>query len=133
MQEFLKILLNIRSLRAALRDLPFEQVQEAHEKFELVYLERKTQVDKEKAAQSERMSKLAEFQELLAKAGIDPKELVGDASGVNSSEKKKRAPRPPKYRYVVDGNEQTWTGQGRTPKHLAEQIAQGRSLDDFLI
>jgi len=106
MQEFLKMLLNIRSLRAALRDLPFEQVQEAHEKFELVYLERKTQVDKEKA---------------------------GDASGVNSSEKKKRAPRPPKYRYVVDGNEQTWTGQGRTPKHLAEQIAQGRSLDDFLI
>ncbi|EBN5704314.1 DNA-binding protein, partial [Salmonella enterica] len=25
------------------------------------------------------------------------------------------------------------TGQGRTPKALAEQIAAGKSLDDFLI
>ncbi|HAT2250298.1 MULTISPECIES: H-NS family nucleoid-associated regulatory protein [Aeromonas] len=133
MQEFFKTLLNIRSLRAALRDLPFEQVQEAHEKFELVYLERKTQADKEIAAQSERKSKLAEFQELLAQAGIDPKELLGDTAGVDTSSKKKRTPRPPKYRYVVDGIEQTWTGQGRTPKYLAEEIAKGRSLDDFLI
>ena len=133
MQEFLKMLLNIRSLRAALRELSFDQVQETYEKFELLYLERKAQADKEQAAKSERMNMLAEFQEMLAQAGIDPKELVGDAAGVDTSTKKKRTPRPPKYRYVVDGREQTWTGQGRTPKYLAEQIAQGRSLDDFLI
>ena len=29
MNEFLKVLLNIRSLRAAIRELPFEQLQEA--------------------------------------------------------------------------------------------------------
>ncbi|ASI21431.1 transcriptional regulator (plasmid) [Aeromonas media] len=133
MHEFIKTLLNIRSLRAALRELSFDQVQETYEKFELLYLERKAQADKEQAAKSERMNMLAEFQEMLAQAGIDPKELVGDAAGVDTSTKKKRTPRPPKYRYVVDGREQTWTGQGRTPKYLAEQIAQGRSLDDFLI
>ena len=33
MTEFLKVLLNIRSLRAALRELSFEQLQEANEKF----------------------------------------------------------------------------------------------------
>jgi DNA-binding protein H-NS len=37
MNEFLKVLLNIRSLRAAIRELPFEQLQEAKEKFDLVY------------------------------------------------------------------------------------------------
>lgn len=31
MSEFLKVLLNIRSLRAALRELSLEQVKEAHE------------------------------------------------------------------------------------------------------
>ncbi|WP_339009321.1 H-NS family nucleoid-associated regulatory protein [Aeromonas popoffii] len=29
--------------------------------------------------------------------------------------------------------ERTWTGQGRTPKFLAEQLEQGRQLDNFLI
>ena len=38
MSEFLKVLLNIRSLRAALRELSLEQLQEAHEKIELIYL-----------------------------------------------------------------------------------------------
>uniref|UniRef100_UPI003977E581 H-NS family nucleoid-associated regulatory protein n=1 Tax=Salmonella TaxID=590 RepID=UPI003977E581 len=32
-----------------------------------------------------------------------------------------------------NGETKTWTGQGRTPKALAEQIAAGKSLDDFLI
>lgn len=34
MNDFLKVLLNIRSLRAAVRDLPFEQLQEIKEKFD---------------------------------------------------------------------------------------------------
>ncbi len=40
MSEFLKVLLNIRSLRAALRELSLDQLKEAHEKIELIYLER---------------------------------------------------------------------------------------------
>ncbi|MGL5298817.1 MAG: H-NS family nucleoid-associated regulatory protein [Plesiomonas sp.] len=48
-------------------------------------------------------------------------------------QKAKRAPRPPKYRYVENGVEKMWTGHGRTPKFLAEQLEQGRQLDDFLI
>ncbi|MDR8424441.1 DNA-binding protein, partial [Acinetobacter baumannii] len=27
----------------------------------------------------------------------------------------------------------TWTGQGRMPKPIAEAVAQGKSLDSFLI
>lgn len=131
MSEFLKMLLNIRSLRAALRELSLEQVKEAHEKIEAIYLERLEQSKKEQAANAERQQKLAEFQAMLAQAGIDPTELVGSAPAATA--KTKRAPRPPKYRYVENGVEKTWTDQGRTPKFLAEQLAQGRQLNNFLI
>lgn len=132
MSEFLKVLLNIRSLRAALRELSLEQIQEAHEKIESIYLERLEHAEKEQAANAERQQKLAEFQAMLAQAGIDPTELVG-APVAATVAKAKRAPRPPKYRYVENGVEKTWTGQGRTPKFLAEQLEQGRQLDEFLI
>jgi DNA-binding protein H-NS len=131
--EFLKVLLNVRSLRAALRELSLEQLQEAHEKIESIYLERLEQAEKEQAANAEHQQKLAEFQAMLAQAGIDPTELVGSAPAAATAAKAKRAPRPPKYRYVDNGQEHTWTGQGRMPKYLAQQLEQGRQLDDFLI
>ncbi|MBM0490326.1 H-NS histone family protein [Aeromonas jandaei] len=133
MSEFLKVLLNIRSLRAAMRELSLEQVKEAHEKIEMIYLERLELAEKEQAAQAEHQQKLAEFQAMLAQAGIDPTELLGSAPAAATVAKSKRAPRPPKYRYVENGVEKTWTGQGRTPKFLAEQLEQGHQLDDFLI
>lgn len=133
MSEFLKVLLNVRSLRAALRELSLEQVQEAHEKIEAIYLERSEQTEKEQAAQAEHRQKLVEFQAMLAQAGIDPTELVGSTPAAAAATKAKRAPRPPKYRYVEHGVEKTWTGQGRTPKFLVQQLEQGRQLDEFLI
>lgn len=133
MNDFLKVLLNVRSLRAALRELSVEQLKEAHEKIELIYLERLEQAEKEQAAQAAHFNKLAEFQAMLADAGIDPAELVGSTPAASTAAKAKRAPRPPKYRYAENGVEKTWTGQGRTPKYLAEQLEQGRQLDEFLI
>lgn len=136
MNEFLKTLLNIRSLRAALRELPFEQLEEAKEKFEQVYTERFESTEKERTEQAEHQRKLAEFSEMLKQAGIDPRDLVGTAApavSTKASGKMKRAPRPAKYKYQEDGQEKTWTGQGRMPKAIAEQVEQGKSLDDFLI
>ena len=92
MSEFLKVLLNIRSLRAALRELSLDQLKEAHEKIELIYLERLEHAEKEQAAQAEHQQKLAEFQAMLADAGIDPAELVGSAPSTSTSAvKAKRA------------------------------------------
>ncbi len=135
MNDFLKTLLNIRSLRAALRELSFEQLVEIREKFEEIFAEREQQENKIKAESAERLQKLAEFAELLKDAGIDPSELVGTAAPVKSdgSVKAKRAPRPAKYRYTEDGQEKTWTGQGRMPKAIADAVAAGKTLEDFLI
>ncbi|WP_310598515.1 H-NS family histone-like protein [Aeromonas aquatica] len=132
MTEFLKTLLNIRSLRAALRDLPFEQLEEVKEKFDQVYAELFAATEKERAEQEEHQRKLAEFSDMLKQAGIDPRDLVSSSAPVASS-KPKRTPRPAKYKYQEDGQEKTWTGQGRMPKAIAEQVALGKNLDDFLI
>jgi DNA-binding protein H-NS len=122
-------------LRAAIRELPFEQLQEAKEKFDLVYNERAESVEQERAEQEERQRKLSEFTEMLQQAGIDPRELIGSvaAPAAAGATKSKRAPRPAKYKYQEDGQEKTWTGQGRMPKAIAEQVALGKDLNDFLI
>ncbi|WP_429123386.1 H-NS family nucleoid-associated regulatory protein [Aeromonas veronii] len=135
MNDFLKTLMNIRSLRAALRELSFEQLVEVKEKLDEVFAECEQQENKIKAESAERLQKLAEFTDMLRDAGIDPSELVGTAAPAKAdgSAKVKRAPRPAKYKYIEDGQENTWTGQGRMPKAIAEAVAAGKALDDFLI
>ncbi|MGL5408535.1 MAG: H-NS family nucleoid-associated regulatory protein [Shewanella sp.] len=135
MNDFLKTLLNIRSLRAALRELSFEQLVEVKEKFDEVFAEREQQETKLREESAERLQKLAEFTAMLKDAGIDPSELVGTAAPAKSegSAKAKRAPRPAKYKYTENGQEKTWTGQGRMPKAIAEAVAAGKILEDFLI
>ncbi|MCX4051184.1 H-NS family histone-like protein [Aeromonas caviae] len=135
MNDFLKTLMNIRSLRAVLRELSYEQLVEAKQKFDEIYAEREQQERKIRAESAERLQKLAEFTEMLRDAGIDPSELVGTATTAKAegTVKSKRAPRPAKYRYTEDGQEKTWTGQGRMPKAIAEAVAAGKTLDDFLL
>ncbi|UNU29929.1 H-NS histone family protein [Aeromonas hydrophila] len=75
---------------------------------------------------------------MLRQAGVDPRDLLSStapaaSANANASNKTKRAPRPAKYKYQENGQEKTWTGQGRIPKAIAEQVEQGKSLDDFLI
>lgn len=61
MNEFMKVLLNIRSLRQALDGLSLEQIREAHGKIETIYLERLEQSEKRQAAQTERLKKWQSF------------------------------------------------------------------------
>lgn len=66
--------------------------------------------------------------------GINPEELLGNNSAAAPRAGKKRQPRPAKYKFTdVNGETKTWTGQGRTPKPIAQALAEGKSLDDFLI
>ncbi len=137
MNDFLKVLLNIRSLRAALRDLPFEQLEEIKEKMDTVIGERMASAKAEAEEREAHEKKLAEFRELLAIEGISPEDLIGGklaATSPASGSKSKRAPRPAKYRYMVNGEEKTWTGQGRMPAQIAAAIEAGhKTIEDFLI
>ena len=132
MNEFLKVLLNIRSLRAVCRDLTLEQLEEGLEKLSAIVDERRQDESAERQAREEHQKKIAEYAEMLKAAGIDPAELVNTVVPENTKVSK-RAPRPAKYRYLDNGVEKTWTGQGRMPAQIAAAIASGESLDAFLI
>ncbi|MDN3609686.1 H-NS family nucleoid-associated regulatory protein [Vibrio ostreicida] len=135
MSELTKTLLNIRSLRAFARELTFEQLEEALDKLSVVVAERKEAADAEREAMAAQEAKLADIADQIKQLGLDKdmviSALAGEASG---KQKSKRAPRPAKYKYIDgSGDEKTWTGQGRTPSAIQEQIDSGKSLNDFLI
>ncbi|MFQ2546226.1 H-NS family nucleoid-associated regulatory protein [Aeromonas caviae] len=132
MNEFLKVLLNIRSLRAACRDLTLEQLEEGLEKLSTIVDERRQDESAERQAREEHQKKIAEYAEMLKAAGIDPAELVNTVVSENTKVSK-RAPRPAKYRYLDNGVEKTWTGQGRMPSVIAKAVAEGKSVEAFAI
>ncbi|MBP2200164.1 H-NS family nucleoid-associated regulatory protein [Pantoea cypripedii] len=132
MSDSLKALNNIRTLRAQARELALADLEEMLEKFSVVVSERREESHAEEAAVREKAEKLAKYRELLLEDGIDPNELLGSLSGAGKP-RAKRAPRPAKYKYIEDGQEKHWTGQGRTPAVIKAAIESGKSLDDFLI
>ena len=132
MNEFLKVLLNIRSLRAACRDLTLEQLEEGLEKLSAIVDERRQDESAERQAREEHQKKIAEYAEMLKAAGIDPAELVNTVVPENTKVSK-RAPRPAKYRYLDNGVEKTWTGQGRMPSVIAKAVAEGKSVEAYAI
>ena len=129
MSSMLKNLNNIRSLRAMAREFSVDVL----EKFRVVTKERR---DEEEQLQRQRAEQQAKINALLAQMqadGISPEELLSITPATTRSVKK-RQPRPAKYRFIdLNGETKTWTGQGRTPKPIAQALATGKSLDDFLI
>lgn len=135
MSESLKTLNNIRTLRAQARETDLETLEEILEKFQAIIEDRREEDKLARKEQEERQAKLEAFRQKLLEDGIDPIELI---SGLSTSSKSKttstRPPRPAKYKYLDEnGNEQTWTGQGRTPKAIAAAIKAGKTLEDFAI
>ncbi|PIJ51177.1 DNA-binding protein [Erwinia sp. OLTSP20] len=133
MSETLKILNNIRTLRAQARELPLAELEEMLEKLDSVVSERREAeaAIAEEARQKE--EKLAKYRQMLLEDGIDLNELTaGDST--SSKPRAKRAPRPAKYKYKDEnGEEKSWTGQGRTPAVIKQALDDGKKLEDFLI
>lgn len=139
--EMLRVLCNVRSLRAAMRDLPMETQEKIQDNVLMVVSDNQTafqiQEEERKRKEKDRQATMDKVNELLAQNGMTFDDLL-PVAGVTASDsqakpKQKRQPRDPKYRWVQDGEEKTWTGQGKTPKFLAEKLDQGHSLDEFLI
>ena len=133
MSSMLKNLNNIRSLRVMAREFSVDVLEDMLEKFRVVTKERR---DEEEQLQRQRAEQQAKINALLAQMqadGISPEELLSITPATARSVTK-RQPRPAKYRFIdLNGETKTWTGQGRTPKPIAQALAAGKSLDDFLI
>ncbi|MCE0491489.1 DNA-binding transcriptional regulator H-NS [Pantoea sp. Mb-10] len=135
MSEALKFLNNIRTLRAQARECSLEVLEEMLEKLDVVVTERREEETHAQAENAERIRKLEQYREMLIADGIDPTELLQSLSVPKSAGKAKRASRPAKYAYVDEnGENRTWTGQGRTPAVIKKAIEEnGKQLDDFLL
>lgn len=132
MTDAIKLLMDIRKLRCFTREsITLEQLQEALDKLTQVVNERITEEAQEKAATKERDEKLEIYRQMLLSDGLTPEDLL---SMPDKTQKYLRIKRPSKYKYIDNnGDEKTWTGQGRTPKALKTSIDNGANLDDFLI
>ncbi|WP_018652908.1 H-NS family nucleoid-associated regulatory protein [Actinobacillus capsulatus] len=135
MSDILKTLSNIRSLRVIARETSLEQLESLLEKVSIVVEEKRQVVRAQELEHAKFMEGLNKYKELLEKDGISAEELAVLLGSV--SERKKREPRPPrpaKYKFIDEnGNEKTWTGQGRTPSPIQKALNAGKLLEDFAI
>ena len=117
---------NIRTLRALARELSMDVLEEVLEK-----RSEQAELERQRAEQQDKINALLE---LMKADGISPSDLLGGELAHAGQPAKKRKARAAKYRFIdANGEEKTWTGQGRTPKPIANALANGKSLDDFLI
>jgi DNA-binding protein H-NS len=118
----LKILSNVRTLRVLAREVDIEKLESLAEKLNAVISERKQEIALLQTEEKERLERIEKYKEILKKE----ESLLGIK---RKSKRRKSAPRPAKYKFTdAQGNEKTWTGQGRTPKELV-----GKDLNEYLI
>ncbi|QFI37214.1 H-NS histone family protein [Moritella marina ATCC 15381] len=135
MNDFIKVFLNARSLRAATKELSVEQLEDVLIKFTAIVNDRKEAEAADLEKQQEKQAKMNEILLQLKENGISPEELMGltDTTSEKTKTKTKRGPRPAKYAYDLNGDAKTWTGQGRMPLPLQEVMNAKGTIEEFLI
>ncbi|EGQ9284355.1 H-NS histone family protein [Vibrio parahaemolyticus] len=131
--EIAKTLLNVRSLRSATSNLTVNELIDCLGKLETVVAERQEQEAELLKAQAEKNERIESILSTMAQHDIKLSDLEF-AHGNKSTSTKKRAKRPAKYSYQDEnGQEKTWTGQGRTPSIIQAGLDSGKSLEDYAI
>ncbi|GKV84826.1 DNA-binding protein [Pectobacterium carotovorum subsp. carotovorum] len=130
MTDAIKTLNNIRTLRAQARETDLATLAEILEKLTAIVEDKRQEETIAQQQNAERQSKIEALRAQLLEDGIDPSELLGNVKSSRTAAV--RAPRPAKYKYIDEnGDEKTWTGQGRTPKVIAAALESGKVLEDF--
>jgi len=73
------------------------------------------------------------FKSMAEDSGLLLSDLVYELQQISTSSiKQKNEKAPPKFRNPQNAD-QTWSGKGRMPKWLADELANGKSENEFLI
>ena len=119
MTHKLDVLSNIRSLRVSAREYVLDELESMLTKLTTVVEERRAEQEELAAKEGQQAEKLEEVMKQVEADGIDVESLIAALSGqAQPTKKTNRAPRPPKYKLMHNGQERTWTGQGRTPSEI---------------
>ena len=134
MTSLLQNLNNIRTLRATAREFSLDVLEDMLEKLRIVTEEKRNEQAEVAQQRAEQNQKINALLEKMKADGISAEDLLGSDLLNTPAQPKKRQARAAKYRFTdTDGQVKTWTGQGRTPKPITLALAEGKSLDDFLI
>ncbi len=129
MSDFVKILTHIRRLNKAVKELDVEQLEAVKGKIDAVIDIRRREMEAEAARNAEKQAEIERIKEMMAQCEISVDDIAGRKRG-----KGKRPPREPRYEIYNDAGERiTWTGQGRKPNIFKDQLAMGKTMEDFLI
>lgn len=127
MSEFLDIINHAKKLNSALKNVSITEVEILINKLEKIVEKRKLAEAKQQALAAEKAKNIEKLQQMMLECGISPQELTLVA---DKAPKKKREPRPAKYAIIINGEQITWTGQGRMPNVFKNSSA---PIEDFLI
>ncbi|MPY21142.1 H-NS histone family protein [Shewanella psychropiezotolerans] len=129
MSDFLEILTHGRKFKAAVKDLPFDELKVFAGKLEQLIATREAQAEAELAENAERNAQIDAIRKQMAELGLS----LDDVGEAPKAPKKKREPRPAKYSIEVNGETISWTGQGRMPTVFKKELDEGFELKGFLI
>ncbi len=128
MEDFQKIITNLRRFKSAVKQFSIEDLEEIKDKLVNIIENRKAEEEAMRLENEERIEKVKKYRQMLAKDGIELGELQEAMS--EKTKTKRRA----KYELWNDKGERvTWTGQGRMPNALKARVEAGEPLTTFLI
>lgn len=122
----LKYLSNENLLRGAFKNSDVAVIEHTQEIFSKVYLDLKDELEIKRVEEQEREKKRLELIAQIEAQGFKLNELI----------KSKKAPskKPNKYVFLDnEGNVLYWSGMGKMPRLLKEQVERGEPLESFLI
>lgn len=132
MTDIIKTLTNIRSLRATLRDLPYDLVSDITDKVIQVRDELKIEEQKRVAQEREKQEKVKSVLELMAEDGLTVDDLQGAVTHIKPSSTGKVSKENAPYRYTDEqGKVKYWTGRGRKPQPIKTALDNGEPLEQF--
>ncbi len=116
-----------RTLKKFLSECDFVFLNTLNEQITASLTERKAEHEAQEQQQREREAKRLELLELIKAEGFSPEEFASIQTAP------KGAKRKPKYKYIEGGITKYWSGVGRVPVVIQQELDAGKTLDSFLI
>ncbi|HGF3272608.1 TPA: H-NS family nucleoid-associated regulatory protein [Salmonella enterica subsp. enterica serovar Newport] len=116
-----------RTLKKFLSECDFVFLSKLHEQITVSLTERKAEHEAQERQQKEREAKRLELMELIKAEGFSPEEFASVQTAP------KGAKRKPKYQYTEGGITKYWSGVGRVPVAIQQELDTGKPLESFLI
>lgn len=116
-----------RNMKQFIKHCDLWILMDLRDKLNVAINEHEIEQEKEREAEKLRTEKRAELLALIDSEGFSLEELIAAES------KKTKVHRKMKYRYTENGKVKMWSGVGRTPRVIQDELNAGEDLDSFLI